>query len=114
MSDNQFALEITVPEAALADWVTLIEGLCEGQLGAYLEERLEAFNPAALALMDSTLNDWCQYSRPTFFDFEQNGNQLRCNAEGPSGFHRDLAVFKKALQLCGATVSTQDNTLLDE
>lgn len=113
MSDNQFALEITVPEAALADWVTLIAGLCEGQLGAYLEERLEAFNPAALALMDSTLNDWC-HSRPTFFDFEQQGNRLRCQAEGPTGFLRDLAVFKQALQLCGATVSSQDNTLLED
>lgn len=113
MSDNQFALEITVPEPALADWVTLIEGMCEGQLGAYLEERLEAFNPAALALMDSTLNDWC-HSRPTFFDFEQNGNQLRCNAEGPSGFYHQLETFKQALTLCGAVVKGWDNTLVDK
>ena len=113
MSDNQFALDITVLEAELPEWVALIKGLCEGQLGAYLEERLEAFSPEALTLMDKVLDDWCQYSRPTFFDFEQRGNRLRCQAEGPTGFHRDLAVFKQALQLCGATVSSQDNTLLE-
>ena len=112
MSDNQFALEITVPEAAIADWITLIEGMCEGQLGAYLEERLEAFNPAALELMDSTLNDWCQYSRPTFWGGGQHGNQLRCNAEGPSGFYQQLETFKQALTLCGAQVKGRDKTLL--
>lgn len=112
MSDHQFALEITVPESALTDWVTLVEGLCEGQLGAYLEERLEALNPAALALMDSTLNDWC-HSRPSFFDFEQRGNQLRCNAEGLSGFYDQLETFKQALTLCGAEVAGRDKTQLD-
>ncbi|WP_053981529.1 hypothetical protein [Marinagarivorans algicola] len=113
MTNNQFAVDITVPQAQLNEWVELINGLCEGQLGAYLEERLEAFNPKALELMDKVLDDWLAYSHPQFFDFEQQGNRLRCQAEGPTGFHRDLAVFKKVLELCGATVNVQDNTLLD-
>ncbi|WP_444914055.1 hypothetical protein [Microbulbifer sp. TRSA007] len=113
MSDNQFAIDINVPQARLSDWIVLIQGLCDGQLGAYLEERLEALNPDSLALMDKVLDDWCNYSRPTFYEFEQQGNRLRCHAEGPTGFHRDLEVFREALVLCGATVNVEDMSLLE-
>ena len=114
MSSICFQFDLRVPQADHEKWVTLIQGLCNEEFGAYLEERVEPFGEAAESALSDLMDTWEKFRDfPSFDDYEQNENNISFTVAGGYGLPEEVAKLQQLFSLCGAQVNVTDQSLVD-
>ena len=115
MSDYSLTLVVKTPTADRAQWKQLIEGMCNGELGAYFEERIAHFGPAAEAAAEPMLDDWYEFNTaPLFENYREDGNTLRFTIEDGSSIRERTKMLVDLFLLCGAEEAYVEGKLLEE
>ena len=114
MSSICFQFDLRVPQTDHEKWVILIQGLCNEEFGAYLEERVEPFWETAESALADLMDTWEKFRDfPLFDDYEQNENKISFTVVGGYGLPEEVAKLQRLFSLCGADVNVTDQSLVD-
>lgn len=92
----------------------LLSGICRGELGAYIEERVEPFGASAESAAQRMLDDWDSRNNvPSFEKFTKTDAGFEFMMTSGYAVEKDIAMLTELFILCGATVSHTPNYVLD-
>ena len=112
---SEFSVSFFVQYASHGeDLKVLLSGLCKGELGAYIEERVEPFGAKAEAAAERMLDDWgSRNNTPSFDGFTLTETGIELSMISGYSIEEDIAMLTDLLTLCGATVTHTPNYLVD-
>lgn len=96
----EIELTFTAPDQHLSQWQAIIEGMCEGQLGATLQDRMAIFGEAVEDQLESMLDDWpMEYFEGQYC--EQNGASFTLGLLAASDGDEFAEELEALFKLCG-------------
>ena len=115
MSEHIIDFELKIEKAQVKLWEILLQGLCNEELGAYFEERIEPFGEQAEAALEKILDDWDERNAPpSFANYQRTGCKVHFSIIAGRGVRDDINCIKSLFSLCGATVKVIPSFVDDE
>lgn len=114
MSEHYISFLLEIDSGSIPKWELLIKGMCNGELGAYFEERIEGFGEAAIEIADTVLDEWYEFNNPPRFDdYKRKSSQITfVMIDGLNIIHR-TELMVKLLKICGAKTTISSSSLED-
>lgn len=107
-----FLLEVDLE--SVRKWELLIKGICNGQLGAYFEERIEEFGEAATKMASTILDEWYEFNTPPSFEnYKRRKTNITFTMIDGSGIEHRAKSMIQLFETCGAVTSITTNFLED-
>lgn len=99
--ENRLTVNFEAPPEHILKWEALSRGLKKGELGAFMEERIEPFGPLALAKLDEMFDE---YPMENFMAYSWSSKHQRFKLVFILGVdvHEFSSDLKGLLKLCDA------------
>lgn len=84
----------------LEHWKGIAQGLCKGEVGVKLQDRVDVFGDTAAELLENLLEDHDSFLLQAA-RYELDGTQINIYFEWPTGLERFVEDLKAFLLACG-------------